>query len=541
MRFDRFTERAQDAVAKAYQNVQRYSHSQVDTEHLFMALLEQNNGALAQILDYLHIDLEVVNLRLDEVLRNSPKVSIYGGSGGQIFYTPRMRTVVELSQSEATQLKDEFISTEHLILGILNEHKTPTSLLLQEFGITKERVLEAIQYLRGGKKNKTTVATLKNKASHDWSQSNITLDYLDFELEVRSLGGREYQLVAESLTAGKAREQATFPLDTLQLENSLLKLHVALARSDNRGRKILSKEEQSVQDFGIQLFNFLFPKSIFALYERSLTEAQRQNKGLRLKLHLTDSDLAHLPWEFLHHQDYLCLAHETPLVRYVELARIEPLLSVSAPLRVLGVIGPDYGPYTLDMAREKERIGRALDDLQEEGLLELHWLAQPTWRDLARELRRRSWHIFHFIGHGGFDETRDEGYLLLGDDSRQVRRFYATELGRLLSQHRPLRLVLLNACEGAKGGHDLFSSTAHILMAKGLPAVLAMQYEITDKAAIEFARTFYETIAEGWPVDRAVSEARLAMSFAFTNTVEWGVPVLFMRSPDGVLFKEIQL
>ena len=536
MRFDRFTERAQDAAAKAYQNVQRYSHSEVDIQHLLMGMLEQHDGMVIQILDSLHIDKEAVSLRLDEVLRKTPKGSSYNRGGvGQIYYTSRVREAIELAQSEANQLKDGLISTEHIFLAILSERKTPTSRLLQEFDITKERVLEAIQYLRSGKKNKTTGVTLKNKTSHDWSQSNITLGYLDFELEIRSLGGREYQLVAESLPAGKAREQATFPLDTLQLENSLLKLQVALARSDNKRRKILSKEEQAVQDFGIQLFNFLFPKSIFALYERSLTEAQRQNKGLRLKLHLTDSDLAHLPWEFLHHQDYLCLAHETPLVRYVELARIEPLLSVSAPLRVLGVIGPDYGSHTLDMAREKERIDRALDDLQEEGVLELHWLAQPTWRDLARELRRGSWHIFHFIGHGGFDETRDEGYLLL------VRRFYATELGRLLSQHRPLRLVLLNACEGAKGGHDLFSSTAHILMTKGLPAVLAMQYEITDKAAIEFARTFYETIAEGWPVDRAVSEARLAMSFAFTNTVEWGVPVLFMRSPDGVLFKEIQL
>ena len=170
MRFDRFTERAQDAAAKAYQNVQRYSHSQVDTEHLFMALLEQHDGAVAQILDYLHIDNEAVSLRLDEILRNSPKVSVYGGGVGQIFYTPRVRTVVELAQSEANQLKDEFISTEHIFLAILSERNTPTSRLMQEFGITKERVVEAIQHLRGGRKITERNAETKFRALSKYSR-----------------------------------------------------------------------------------------------------------------------------------------------------------------------------------------------------------------------------------------------------------------------------------------------------------------------------------------------------------------------------------
>jgi formylglycine-generating enzyme required for sulfatase activity len=107
----------------------------------------------------------------------------------------------------------------------------------------------------------------------------------------------------------------------------------------------------------------------------------------------------------------------------------------------------------------------------------------------------------------------------------------------LLADHYPLRLVLLNACEGARGSdRDIFSSTAAILVQRGLPAVLAMQYEITDRAAIEFSRTFYEAIADRYPVDAAVAEARIAVNIGITNTLEWGTPVLYMRSPDGVLF-----
>ena len=101
MRFDKFTERAQDAAARAYQIVQRYSHSQVDTEHLYMALLEQNDGAVALILDYLKVDAAAMTDRVDETLKKAPKVNVYGGGVGQIFYTPRIRTVLELAQSEA--------------------------------------------------------------------------------------------------------------------------------------------------------------------------------------------------------------------------------------------------------------------------------------------------------------------------------------------------------------------------------------------------------------------------------------------------------
>lgn len=150
MRFDRFTERAQNAAASAYELVQQYGHTQVDTEHLFLALLQQDDGAIPQILENLKIDTAAMQKRLDEELRNSPKVSVYGSGVGQIFYTPRIRTVLELAQGEANRLKDEFISTEHIFLAILSERNTPSARIVQEFGITRERVLSAITELRGG-------------------------------------------------------------------------------------------------------------------------------------------------------------------------------------------------------------------------------------------------------------------------------------------------------------------------------------------------------------------------------------------------------
>jgi formylglycine-generating enzyme required for sulfatase activity len=100
-----------------------------------------------------------------------------------------------------------------------------------------------------------------------------------------------------------------------------------------------------------------------------------------------------------------------------------------------------------------------------------------------------------------------------------------------------LRLALLNACEGARGGKfDVLSSTAATLVLGGLPAVLAMQYAITDTAALEFARTFYGALADNLPVDAAVADARNAINLQDEYSLEWGTPVLFMRTADGQLF-----
>ena len=152
MRFDRFTERAQDAAARAYEIVQRYRHTQVDTEHLFLALLEQNEGAIPQLLEDLNVDINAIRDRVATELDSSPKVSVYGGGVGQIYYTPRIRTILELAQGEANRLKDEYISTEHIFLAVLSERNTPTARIMQEFSITRERVLDGIKGLRGGQR-----------------------------------------------------------------------------------------------------------------------------------------------------------------------------------------------------------------------------------------------------------------------------------------------------------------------------------------------------------------------------------------------------
>ena len=152
MRFDRFTERAQEAAQRAAEIIQRYGHNQIDTEHILLALIEQPQGVVPQILEILKVDPQILEERLDYILKTSPKASIYGSGAGQIFITPRVKRIIDLANEEASKLKDEYISTEHLFLAILSEKNTPAARLLETTGLNRERVMDAINQLRGGQR-----------------------------------------------------------------------------------------------------------------------------------------------------------------------------------------------------------------------------------------------------------------------------------------------------------------------------------------------------------------------------------------------------
>jgi ATP-dependent Clp protease ATP-binding subunit ClpC len=175
MSFDRFTERAQDAAARAYEILQRYGHNQVDTEHILLALLEQPEGVIPQILERMGVDQDLIKRRLDDVLRASPKAAIYGGGTGQVFITPRVKRIVDLANDEASRFKDEFISTEHLFLAILSERNTAAARILMEAGVTKERVYDTIKDIRGGQRVTDPQAETRYRTLEKYSRDLTTM------------------------------------------------------------------------------------------------------------------------------------------------------------------------------------------------------------------------------------------------------------------------------------------------------------------------------------------------------------------------------
>ncbi|GJQ51441.1 MAG: ATPase [Anaerolineaceae bacterium] len=170
MRFDRFTERAQEAAQRAAEIIQRYGHNQIDTEHILLALIEQPGGVIPQVLEKLSVSPEALTERLDATLRASPKANIFGGGAGQIFITPRVKRIIDLANEEANRLKDEYISTEHIFLAILTERNTPAARILESAGLTRDRVYSAIQDLRGGQRVTDPQAETKYRTLDKYSR-----------------------------------------------------------------------------------------------------------------------------------------------------------------------------------------------------------------------------------------------------------------------------------------------------------------------------------------------------------------------------------
>lgn len=153
LRFDRFTERAQDAAARAYEILQRYGHNQVDTEHILLALLEQTDGVIPQILERMQIDVSGLRSRIDDILRQSPRTAaIYGQGTNQVFITPRVKSVIDRANEEANRLRDEYISTEHIFLAILSERNTALAKMMADNNITRDRVSDTVKDIRGGQR-----------------------------------------------------------------------------------------------------------------------------------------------------------------------------------------------------------------------------------------------------------------------------------------------------------------------------------------------------------------------------------------------------
>ena len=364
--------------------------------------------------------------------------------------------------------------------------------------------------------------------------------YVDFDVLIEADGQGGYRVHVQS-SAGQTHAEFQLPFSDAQLENRLLKLKMVLMRSGGpSNRAILSPEEQAVQDFGQGLFEALMTANVRSLYDASRNQAAHADKGVRLRLQMSAPELASLPWEFLYdarQRVYLCRQKDTPLVRYLEVSAPVPTLTVNAPLRILAMIASPTDLHPLDTEREKRRMEQSLARLTQAGQIELVWVNGGHWRDLQQALWHGPWHVFHYIGHGGFDTRIDEGVLAFEGADGRMQPMRARDLADLLTSERHLRFAFLNACLGAAGGErDVFASTAATLVQRGTPAVLAMQYEITDKAAIEFGQTFYEALADGLPVDTATTMARQAIHFGVPNSLEWGTPVLYSRATSGALF-----
>lgn len=362
------------------------------------------------------------------------------------------------------------------------------------------------------------------------------LRYQNFDLLLERAGDGFRARVLDS-PAGRPSGTFTLPFT----EQELTDLVARIMESQPTSGRVSSPALEAACAFGERLYAAIFRGEIGDCLKTSIDRAEEQNAGLRLRLHLTDApELVELPWEYLYSptlKRFISLSAETPLVRYLEQREAIRPLAVRPPLRVLALIASPRDLPPLDIERELANLNAALENLRQRSLIIVEPLPHPTAAVFQQHLRRQDYHILHFMGHGGFDPASGDGMVMLEDEAGRSRTIKGMHLGTLLHDHRPLRLAVLNACEAARGSRTApFAGTAQSLVQQGVPAVIAMQFNISDEAAIVFSREFYGALADNYPVDAALAEARKAISLLGTG-VEWGTPVLYMRTADGRIFE----
>ncbi len=178
MRFDKFTDQAQEAARRAYEVMQRYNHSQVDVEHVFLAMLDLPDGLVAEMLEQLGAPLAMLKERLADNLQRTPRTVgpfMYPQSVAQVFITPRLKRVIDQAMEEARGFKDDYVSTEHLLLAIAGERNGYSANLLREARITRDMILAAIEKNRGGQKASSPVAESRYRTLEKYARDLTAL------------------------------------------------------------------------------------------------------------------------------------------------------------------------------------------------------------------------------------------------------------------------------------------------------------------------------------------------------------------------------
>ena len=348
--------------------------------------------------------------------------------------------------------------------------------------------------------------------------------YLNFDLLLEQEGEGRYQArVTDSPLGETPSVRFQLPFDATTLENLLLKLDPGRSGTRRVGG---TGQQQAAMDFGGPLYKAVFTGDLALAWQRSLDQVRaEQAGGLRLRLRLNDAPaIAGLPWELLYDartNNFLAQSERTPLVRFLDVPQVPRPIAVDGPLRVLAIISSPIDLDELDVeaewapdpggprAADLDRARRARPAAERDALRARHLAAplgdarHPLHR--PRRLRRPA-----CARASSTSRTRPGG----------AAPVTSSTLGPYLRDHDPLRMVVLNACRSARTDTtDPFGGMAQGLVQQDATAVVAMQFPISDRAAVKFTGEFYGALVDGLPVDQAVSSARKSLLAGFQRRV----------------------
>lgn len=259
------------------------------------------------------------------------------------------------------------------------------------------------------------------------------------------------------------------------------------------------------------------------------------------------TDLSAIPWEAIYfpgRSTFAARSRRSPIVRTITTPEPIQPIPIGEGLRVLMIESSPEDARELGTPVEAERLKAALREVP--GSQVVH-LREPHPEDLHRELVSQPFHVVHFMGHGGFD-ANGAAVILFEKRNRTSYRLPAASFAEYVKECPSVRLVVLNACSTAElprhRGRAPYSVAAAELVRRGIPAVVAMQFPISDPAAIAFSEGFYRAVARLDELDAAVADGRLAIcreheertNGADGETLEWLTPVFYLQGDDARLF-----
>gem|GEM_PF-1994259 len=369
------------------------------------------------------------------------------------------------------------------------------------------------------------------------------IQYEDFALTLESDGsGFRVRLLQSPYGGAEARFSS--PFADVEMQELLAQLAAWRGGRDLESRAPEMAQGKLAETIGTALFESLFTGKVRELYLLSLGQVESQpDMGLRLRLvlNLDRPELAFLcglPWELLFRpqtRNFFARDLRTPICRFLEVPQPSRALPPVERLRILVAMASPTDSQHLNLEAERQKIE---DAWAQHPRVTVDFVEHAGIEDVYKKLRPESYEVLHFMGHGSFEEGK--GVLLFENERGEGDPVAGEVLGESLRSIRSLRLVFLNACRSAafprQAGLDPYTGVANALVMRGVPAVIAMQFPISDEAAIRFSGAFYSSLAAGDPVDRAAAEGRLATYRLAPDSLEWATPALFLNVPDGRLF-----
>jgi ATP-dependent Clp protease ATP-binding subunit ClpB len=174
MDLSKFTIKSQEAVQAAQTKAVRYAHVEVDGEHLLLALVEQADGLVPRLLQRMEVPVDGLRARLEQELERRPRVSGPGTEPGKVYVTQRLNKLLVKAEDEANRLKDEYVSVEHILLGLIEEgSSTPAGRILQEFHVTRDVFLKTLFAVRGRQRVTSATPEATYEALHKYGRDLV--------------------------------------------------------------------------------------------------------------------------------------------------------------------------------------------------------------------------------------------------------------------------------------------------------------------------------------------------------------------------------